>query len=1021
MKLDDIEDQSMKMFNGLGKLKEAAESIDVLKKVMEVKKVEIVIAEENAKEVIDNVEKSKLIASAAQEEVLQQKTIQEALVETIVAARKIAERELEKTLPQLKLAEDALKTIKSQDIAVVRRLGKPPHLITVIMDCVLILCHKSLDPVKMDWDKDFLTTTWGESTKMMGDVSFLKKIRDFNRDAIDAETIDLLQPYFQYPQYTAEAAMTACGQVAGLLKWTRAMADFYKVNVNVIPLKADLAAKQKLLSKAENELNELEATLEQRNDEVKAAEKDFLIANDALQKVKDDASLLQSKLDAAHAMITGLSDERTRWTEQIELFKNEINRLVGDVLILTGFLSYTGPFNQQFRAIVQAEWQMELKRRNIPFSSDIDVVERLTDTATIGEWNLQGLPNDELSIQNGIIVTQAPRYPLLIDPQSQGKSWIKQKEKDNLTVTTLGNKYFRNQLEDAIQQGLPILIEDVGEELDPCLDNLLEKNYIKMGGSFKVKIGDKEVDIHNDFRLFITTKLPNPVYPPEIAARTCIIDFTVTMKGLEDQLLGRVILSERSEIETERIQLDMDVTANKKLSKELEANLLYKLSTTEGSLLDDLSVMEVLNNSKAKAIEIKEKLESAEETKESINQAREEFRPIASRGSVLYFLIVKMSLVNNMYQTSLVQFLERFDYSLANSDKTPMTFKRINFIIDYLTYDIFKYKCRGLYESHKFLFVLLMALDIDLQRNRINFDEFQNFIKGGAALDINTAPTKTLRWATDITWLNLVQLSFLRQFHGILDHIKANDKAWKQWYEKNAPEEESLPTGYHTLDTFRKLLVVRSFCLDRTLSQSRKYIASSLGPKFAEPVVLNYEAMLEESRPLTPLICFLSMGSDPTPSIEALAKKNQLKVSAISMGQGQEIHARKLMEKSLEDGSWVLLQNCHLGLEYMNELTLQIMELERAREGYHEMFRLWITTEVHPNFPITLLQMSIKFTNEPPSGIRAGLKRTFNSMTPEMFDFSDSPKYVPLIYATSFLHTIVQERRKFGALGWNIP
>jgi dynein heavy chain, axonemal len=185
--------------------------------------------------------------------------------------------------------------------------------------------------------------------------------------------------------------------------------------------------------------------------------------------------------------------------------------------------------------------------------------------------------------------------------------------------------------------------------------------------------------------------------------------------------------------------------------------------------------------------------------------------------------------------------------------------------------------------------------------------------------------------------------------------------------------------------------------------------------------VLNYEEMLEESRPLTPIICFLSMGSDPTTNIESLAKKNQLKVKAISMGQGQEVHARKLMIQSLEEGSWVLLQNCHLGLEYMNELTLQLTELEKAGEGYNEMFRLWITTEVHPQFPISLLQISIKFTNEPPSGVRAGLKRTFNSMTDDLFDHSDSKFYKPLIYAVSFLHTIVQERRKFGALGWNIP
>ncbi|XP_030752815.1 dynein heavy chain 8, axonemal [Sitophilus oryzae] len=1021
-KVDNIDMLAMRMKTGLSKLVEAQASVDILRQELAVKEQEMTVATEAAEKVLNEVLAASEIANKIKEEATVVKERAENLVELISVDQKEAEQKLLAAKPALDAAEAALLTIKAADIATVRKLGKPPYLILLIMDAVLIYFKKRIEPTKPDFEKNFLLPSWTDSLKVMADTNFLKNLQNYPKDTINAEIVDLLQPYLTHSLYTYEAAKTACGNVAGLIAWTIAMSAFFEVNREVLPLKANLTIQQAKLSKAQEELEAAMELLATKEAEVRECQKQYDEAMAFKQEIFEAAMKVKNKMDAATALIDGLAGERIRWTEQLAQFKAETERLIGDVVLLTGFLGYTGPFNQEFRSVMQQNWLDSLIRRKIPVTLSINIIDSLTDMATIGEWNLQGLPTDELSIQNGIIVTTASRFPLLIDPQSQGKAWIKMKEKQNsLIVSSLSHKYFRNHVEDAVSLGYPMIIEDIAEELDPVLDNVLEKNYIKIGTTFKVKLGDKEVDVNAGFKLYITTKLANPNYTPEVFARTAIIDFTVTMKGLEDQLLGRVILTEKKELEMERTTLITDVTANRRKMLELEQNLLYKLTTTKGSLLDDDSVIEVLNVTKNTAAEVREKLQIAKETEVKINAAREEFRPIATRGSILYFLVVSMAMVNYMYQTSLVQFLERFDVSMNRSEKSAIISKRIHFIIDYLTYEIFKYKSRGLYERHKYLFVLLMCLNIDLEREHITHDEFQNFIKGGAALDLNACPPKAAKWIMDLTWLNLVELTKLRHFQYIVQQVTANDKQWKSWFDKDAPEEAIIPDGYNNLDTFRKLLVIRSWCPDRTITQSRKYIANSLGLRFAEPVILNFESMHEESRPLTPLICFLSMGSDPTPYIEMLAKRLELKSKSISMGQGQEVHARKMLAQAMQEGFWALLQNCHLSLDYMQEVLLQFLDLEKGIGSVHPNFRLWITTEEHEKFPISLLQICIKFTNEAPSGIRAGLMRTYSSMNQDMLDYSDAWQYIPLVYAISFLHTTVQERRKFGPLGWNIP
>ncbi|NWU37148.1 DYH8 protein, partial [Hylia prasina] len=249
---------------------------------------------------------------------------------------------------------------------------------------------------------------------------------------INDETVELVQPYFEMEDYTLQHGKKVCGNVAGLLSWTQAMVVFYGVNREVLPLKANLAKQEGRLKIANAEKDKAQAELDEKQAELDKVQAKFDAAMKEKMDLEDDAETCKRKMQAASALIDGLSGEKVRWTQQSKEFKSQIKRLVGDILLCTGFLSYCGPFNQDFRNLLLKDlWETELRNHKIPFSDDLNLIAMLVDQPTISEWNLQGLPGDHLSIQNGIIVTKASRYPLLVDPQTQGKEWVKNKEQDN--------------------------------------------------------------------------------------------------------------------------------------------------------------------------------------------------------------------------------------------------------------------------------------------------------------------------------------------------------------------------------------------------------------------------------------------------------------------------------------------------------------------------------------------------------------------------------------------------------------
>lgn len=131
--------------------------------------------------------------------------------------------------------------------------------------------------------------------------------------------------------------------------------------------------------------------------------------------------------------------------------------------------------------------------------------------------------------------------------------------------------------------------------------------------------------------------------------KTMVINFTVTMMGLRDQLLNVVVSFEKPEKERQRKELIHQMSENRKKLKEKEDQLLKSLSESSGSLLENEPLINTLESTKKVSTEIAEDIEKGEKTSEQIEQARQSYTPAARRGAVLYFAMTGLSSISQMY------------------------------------------------------------------------------------------------------------------------------------------------------------------------------------------------------------------------------------------------------------------------------------------------------------------------------------------------------------------------------------
>ncbi|KAM9001324.1 dynein axonemal heavy chain 17 [Sarcophilus harrisii] len=1003
--------------NGLMKLQSTASQVDDLKATLAIQELELNQKNENADKLIqvvgvetEKVSKEKAIADEEEIKV-------EVINKNVTEKQKACEIDLAKAEPALMAAQEALDTLNKNNLTELKSFGSPPDAVVNVTAAVMILTAPG---GKIPKDK-----SWKAAKIMMGKVdTFLDALKKFDKEHIPEACLKAFKPYQGNPTFDPEFIRSKSAAAAGLCSWCINIVRFYEVYCDVAPKRqaleeanAELAEAQDKLTRIKNKIAELNANLANLTAAFEKATAEKI-------KCQQEADATNRVISLANRLVGGLASENVRWAESVENYKQQGVTLCGDVLLISAFVSYVGYFTKKYRnELIEKFWVPYLNQLKvpIPITKDLDPLSLLTDDADIATWNNQGLPSDRMSTENATILCNTERWPLIVDAQLQGIKWIKNKYGEDLKAIRLGHRGYLDSIEKAISEGDILLIENIGETVEPVLDPLLGRNTIKKGRY--IKVGDKEVEYHPNFRLILHTKYFNPHYKPEMQAQCTLINFLVTRDGLEDQLLAAVVAKERPDLEELKAELTKSQNEFKIVLKELEDSLLARLSAASGNFLGDTALVENLETTKRTANEIEEKVKEAKNTEIKINEARENYRPAAERASMLYFILNDLNKINPIYQFSLKAFNVVFEKAIQRTMPADEVKQRVINLTDEITYSVFMYTARGLFERDKLIFLAQVAFQVLSMKKELNPIELDFLLRFPFKAGIPSPVDFLLHQG----WGGIKVLSEMDEFRNLDNDIEGSAKRWKKFVESEAPEKEIFPKEWKNKTALQKLCMMRCMRPDRMTYAVRNFVEEKMGTKYVEGRSVEFSKSYEESSPSTPIFFILSPGVDPLKDVETLGQKlgftiDNGKIHNVSLGQGQEVVAENALDVASEEGHWVILQNIHLVARWLSTLDKKV---EKYSTGSHDDYRVYISAEPAPCpevhiIPQGLLENAIKITNEPPTGMHANLHKALDLFTQDTLEMCTKEiEFKCILFALCYFHAVVAERRKFGAQGWN--
>ncbi|XP_052360063.1 cytoplasmic dynein 2 heavy chain 1 isoform X2 [Oncorhynchus keta] len=916
--------------------------------------------------------------------------------------------ELREVQPLVDEAKRAVGNIKPESLSEIRSLRMPPDVIRDILEGVLRLMG-------------IFDTSWVSMKSFLAKRGVREDIATFEARNISHEIRQSVEELLtrNKASFDPKNAKRASAAAAPLAAWLKANVQYSHVLERIQPLEREQAGLLENLRKTESRKTKLEEQLNSVGQKVNELKEKFQSRTTEAAKLEAEVSKAQKTIQTAEQLIHQLDGEHTRWNAQVDEITEELDTLPKRAMLAAAFITYLSAAPEDRRRTSLETW---MKASGL---QKFDLRHFLCSESEQLIWKSEGLPSDDLSMENALVILQISAIrsrsvacPFLIDPSSRATEWLRTHLKQHrLEVINQQDPNFITSLELAVRFGKTLIIQEM-DGVEPVLYPLLRRDLITQGPRYVVQIGDKVIDYNEEFRLFLATRNPSPFIPPDAASVVTEVNFTTTRAGLRGQLLALTIQQEKPELETQKTRLLQQEEDKKIQLATLEESLLETLATAQGNILENKELIDSLNQTKSSSALIQDSLRESHRLQASLDQERDAYLPLAESASKIYFVITDLSRINNMYRFSLASFLRLFQRALQSKKDAETTEARIAALEASLKSMVYEYVCRSLFKADQLMFAMhfVRGMHPDLfQENE--WDAFTGLVVGDM---VRKADTQKSLQEQIPSWIDQERLGavamFKSTFPGLYQSLCLSDSdLWLSFSRSSNCEQEVPPSIAKKIKPFQQVLLVQAIRPDRLQSAMAAFTSQALGMRELSPPPLNLRRLYSETLEIEPVLIIISPGADPSQELLELASETvgRDNYHEVAMGQGQADVALATLRECSHSGGWLCLKNLHLVTAWLPLLEKELNVLQ-PKAG----FRLWLTAEVHPKFPLILLQSSLKITFEAPPGLKKNLLRTYETWSPEQISKGGLLSRAQSLFCLAWFHAVCQERRNYIPQGW---